>query len=350
MDDRTEALTETYERTENIVEGLVSVIIPCLNMELYISKCLDSVLAQTYSDIEVIVVDNASIDATVRIIKEYEKKDKRVRLVERKKTRSVGSSRNIGLDMARGEYIWHVDSDDYAEINFLEIMLKRMKDEDVDIVQCCYTSFDDLGKEKDYLPYDTDRIYSGRELCEYMNDFVGLCGPNTMVWNKLYKRKIWQEMRFYEGRGYEDMFQTYKVLYPQDRILWIKDRLMHWRKNVSSGTSAFNYRIFYLDEVYAYIERLSYFNDKQDEKLYKLVMKRLYYISTQHLYLYTTFIDDETKVKKQDIWLRGIIKQLYPELKKMDWPLRTRLRMRFIRYFPKTFGKMSVKYKLDFRK
>lgn len=351
LDEEKEVNEQKYvERVAKGVEGLVSIIVPCLNMELYLEKCIDSLLGQTYSNLEVIIVDNASKDASVRMINEYARKDNRVKLIQKKKTTAVANSRNMGLDIAKGEYIWFVDSDDYAEPNFLEVMIKRMNEEKVNIVQCCYTSFDDFGNEKDYLPYKEDKVHTGRQLCKFMFDFVGLCGPNVMVWNKLYRRSVVQDFYFYEGKAYEDMFTTYKILYGEERVLWIADRLMHWRKSMSSATSAYNYREFYLDEIHAYIQRLNYFKEVQDAELYKLAIKRLYYIATQHLYLYTTFINDKVKVCKQNTWLRAIIKQLYPEIIKMQWPMRTKLRMRFIRYFPKTFGRTSVKHKLDFRK
>lgn len=339
-----------WNRSVEGIEGMVSILVPCYNMELYIPKCLESLLGQTYDNLEIIVVDNASTDSSLRILEEYQKKDDRVRIIEKKKMSTVGRSRNMALEASRGEYIWYVDSDDYAEPNYLEIMLKRMKEAEVDIVQCCYTTFDDFGNEADTLPYKKDQIYSGRDLCIFMNDFVGLSGPQTMLWNKLYKRRVLENLHFYEGRAYEDMFFTYKVFYDQEKILWIADRLMHWRKNVSSGTSKYNYREFYLDEIMAYIERLRYFKEKSDEELYRLILKRLYYTSAQHLYLYTTFVEDEVKVRKQSWWLRSIINQVYPELRKLNWPLRTRLRMKFIRLFPKAFGRASVHHKLDFTK
>lgn len=332
------------------IDGLVSILIPVYNTEFYLAKCLDSLIGQTYKDLEIIAVDNASKDSSLRILKEYAQRDERIRIIERKKTRSVGSSRNIALEASRGEYIWFVDSDDYAEPTFLEVMLRKMKAADVDIVQCCYKTFDDYGNETDTLKYNRDRIYSGRELCIFMNDFVGLCGPNVMLWNKLYKRSIMQNSYFVEGHAYEDMFRTYRWLYSQERVFWISDRLMHWRKNVSSGTSKYNYREHYLDEIAAYIQRLNYFKEKGDQKLYYLVLKRLYYVAAQQLYLYTTFIPDKTKVRKQGWWLRSVISYAYTELQKIDWPLYTRYRMRFIRYFPKTFGRISVHHKLDLSK
>lgn len=338
---------KTNEYTQ---EELVSILIPIYNTELYLSSCLDSLIGQTYKNIEIIGVDNASTDASLRILNEYAQKDDRIRVLKKEKTGFVGESRNLALDAAKGDYIWFVDSDDYAELNFLEVMIQKMKAADVDIIQCCYKTFDDYGNETDTLPYKKDKIFTGRDLCILMNDFVGLCGPNVMLWNKLYRRRVLQGAYFPEGHAYEDMFRTYIWLYPQKKVLWIADRLMHWRKNVSSTTSGYNYREFYLDEITAYIQRLDYFKKKEDAELYRLALKRLYYVAAQHLYLYTTYILDKTKKRKKNLWLRSVICYAYAELCRIDWPVYTRWRMRFIRYFPKTFGMISIYHKLDLSK
>ncbi|MBS4840269.1 MULTISPECIES: glycosyltransferase family 2 protein [Clostridium] len=330
--------------------GLVSILVPMLNMQLYIEKCLESLVNQTYKNIEVIVIDNNSEDRSIRIVEDYIKRDNRVRLVTKEKTYSVGHSRNIGLDEAKGDYIWFVDSDDYAEHNFLEVMLKKMDEANVDIVQSCYFTFDDFGNEKDTLPYHEDKIYSGRELCVFMQDFVGLSGPNTMLWNKVFRKSVFDGFYFYENRAFEDMCLTYKIFYKQERILWISDRLMHWRKNASSATSRFNYRDFYIHELYAYVERAGFFKSVGDEENYKLLMKRILYVSTQHLYLFNQFIDDKILVRKNELWLKVLIIESYNILKTLNMPFSTRLRMEFIKRFPRVFGYISVKYHIDLKK
>lgn len=332
------------------VKDLVSIIVPVLNSELYLSKCLEAIINQTYQYLDIIIVDNASKDSSVSIVKNYMKKDNRIRLFEKEEMKSCGHSRNMGLINAKGKYVSFIDSDDYPEPNFIENMLQTLIDNEVNIVQCCYYVFDDFGERRDTLNYYEDRIYSGKELCKIMQDFVGLAGPNIMLWTKLYKKEVFEDFSFYENRAYEDMFKTYILLYKEEKIVWIADRLMNWRKNSFSGTSKYNYRKWYLDEIYAYIERARFFLERNEIELYELTMKRLYYISTQHLYLYNKFIDDNSR-KKVSFWLKDLIKETYQKLMKMSrWSLRTRIRMKFIRLFPWLFGYISVNYKLDFRK
>lgn len=331
--------------------GLVTIIVPLYNTQRYIKRCLESLINQTYKNIEILVVDNDSKDSSPRIVEQMAKQDSRIKLLRNKKTFSVGYSRNRGLDNAKGEYIWFVDSDDYAENNFLEVMIEKMEANEVNIIQCCYRSFDDFEDYKDYLPYHEEKLYSGVELCKIMNQFIGLAGPNIMVWTKLFRRKVLQDIRFYEAVAYEDMFFSYKVLYHQKKVLWIPDRLMNWRINSSSNTSKYNYCDFYICEIQAYIERAGFFKSRNEIELYELVMKRLYYVATQHLYLYKKFVKDKSDVRKKKMWLISLIKKSYPKLMKMDrWTLRTRMRMTFIRYFPSTFGRISVHHRLDLNK
>ena len=337
--------------SQGVEKGLVSVIIPVYNTELYLTQCMESILGQTYQNIEIIAVDNASTDGSLRILREYAQKDDRVRIVAKKINASAGRSRNIGLDAASGEFIWFVDSDDYAEKNFLEVTVAKLQEyKDINIVQTCYWTFDDFGTDSDTLPYHETKMYTGRELCIFMSDFVGLCGPNVMLWNKLYRREVFDKRRFYEGKAYEDMFMTYMLLYEQKKVLWLNDRLMHWRINVSSGTSRYNYRAFYSDEIKAYVKRLEYFKKNNDDELYRMTLKRIYYISAQHIYLTEQYVDNVTAAKKQVVWLKAVINWAYDELMKYEWPSYTLRRMKSIRHNPVKFGKASVVKKLDFTK
>ncbi|MDE6698100.1 MAG: glycosyltransferase [Lachnospiraceae bacterium] len=330
-------------------DEMVSVIIPVYNTEKYIEKCITSIINQTYRNLEVIAVDNSSRDSSVRRIKKLSEQDDRIRLIKNEKTHGVGYSRNVGLDNARGKYIWFVDSDDYAESNFLEKMVEKIRSYDVNIVQCCYKTFNDFGNYTDTLPYNEDKLYTGRELCKIMSQFIGLCGPNVMLWNKLYKKEVFNDKRFYENVGYEDMHITYKILYEEKNVLWISDRLMNWRKSIASNTARTNYMPVFINELYAYIERAGWYKEKGDEELYALTMKRLYYTSTQQLYLNRKIMSDDDKMKREGI-IKSILKDSYKELKKMNcFGLRTRIRMKYISIFPAAFGRRSINHTVDFR-
>ncbi len=329
---------------------LISVIIPLYNTEQYIEECLESIINQTYENLEIIVVDNCSIDSSLSRVNRIAKKDSRIKIIKNDRTYSAGYSRNVGIENSTGQYLWFMDSDDKADPEFAETMLKQLQDNpDINIVQCCYKSFGDFGDEKDYLPFHKTKVYSGKELCKIMNEFIGLCGPNTMIWNKLYRKEVWCDRRFYENVYYEDMYLMYKILYDEDRVLWIENRLMNWRKRILSDTAVTNYSKMCIHEIYAYIERADFYLKNNEQELYELTMKRLYYISTQHLYLTDKYLKDDDKEKRINILLT-IIKAVYKKLEEMKcWKMRTRIRMRFIYYFPFCFGRICTKHKLDFR-
>lgn len=332
-----------------ISDKLVSIVVPVYNTELYIKKCIESLINQTYKNIEIIVVDNCSNDSSLSIIRDFG--DNRIKVYQNSKTFSAGYSRNRGIEYANGDYICFVDSDDYAEPEFVATMIGKLEvNKDLNIVQCCYRSFDELGDYKDYLPYKEDKYFSGRDLCVLMNRFVGLCGPNTMIWNKMYRKSVFDNYRFYEGRYYEDMYLSYKILYNESKVLWIKNRLMNWRKRFLSDTALTNYSKMHIHEIYAYLERALFYKQHNDIELYNLTLKRLCYTSAQHIYLIKKNFGKKDGAKETEI-LKSIIKHISPDLLNMEcWSLITKIRIAFIRRFPVIFGKISISVKLDLEK
>ena len=225
--------------SQGVEKGLVSVIIPVFNTELYLTQCMESILGQTYQNIEIIAVDNASTDGSLRILREYAQKDDRVRIVAKKINASAGRSRNIGLDAASGGFIWVVDSDDYAEKNFLEVTVAKLQEyKDINIVQTCYWTFDDFGTDRDTLPYHETMMYTGRELCIFMSVFVGLCGPNVMLWNKLYRREVFDKYGYYDERltRNQDNEMNYRIRKNGGKIFLANDiRFVYYCRDTVKG-------------------------------------------------------------------------------------------------------------------
>lgn len=328
---------------------LISVIIPVYNTERFLTECLESITAQTYPHLEILLIDNVSTDSSLSIARRFAKKDSRIRVIEKKEHGVCGSSRNIGIREAKGRYISFLDSDDIIKPHALETMLRAMLTHDVDIVQCCYEELYENRKTAYKINYQDFHIYSGRELCKMMAEFIGLCGPNVMLWNKLYKREVWEGVSFYEGYVYEDMFTTYKILYPASRVAFLPDRLYYWRKDLTSNASRYNYSFQNYHEIIAYKERANFYRRMRDRELYALTLKRCYYIATQHLYMQSRFIP-RAESRKVIFWLEDTIKTLYPELMRMKcFGRKTKRRMRLIRYFPWLFGAVSMHHPLDFR-
>lgn len=138
---------------------LVSVIMPAYNAEQFIEEAIDSVISQTVSDWELIVVDDCSKDATAKIVSEYADRDPRIRLFVNEENMRVARSRNRGLDVCQGEYVTLLDSDDYYEPNMLQRMMERARETKADIIYCSYALVDEQGKKvcNDFIvPEQTD--------------------------------------------------------------------------------------------------------------------------------------------------------------------------------------------------
>ena len=183
------------------MEKLISVIVPVYNVEKYIKKCIDSILSQTYKNIEIILVDDGSPDNCGHICDEYQKKDCRINVVH-KNNGGLSDARNVGLSIAKGEVIAFVDSDDYLENTTYEKMMALMKTGDCDIVECAVTSVftDQINPPS---KKNSEIISSTEALTRYLRT-DGKSIPRTAVWSKIFKREILDELWFPVGKIHED--------------------------------------------------------------------------------------------------------------------------------------------------
>ena len=189
----------------------VSVIVPVYNVEQYLSDCLESICRQTLKGIEIIVVNDGSTDNSLSIIKSFQQKYSNIKLIN-KKNGGLSSARNAGIDMAVGEYLFFVDSDDFIDLDTLEKMYVKAKETHCPLIICGILQYWSDNKKKLYKKcisdkesiYDADLLYklqlSGRMGCQCCN--------------KLYKREIWisHSLRFREGDYYEDIEMAFKVV------------------------------------------------------------------------------------------------------------------------------------------
>ena len=218
----------------------VSVIIPYRNVEQYIAKCLSSVVSQTLGDIEIICINDASTDASKGIVQKFAENDKRILMLNTTKESGQSYARNLGLDLASGEYIGFVDADDWVELDMFEKMYNRAKADDTDITMCLSQLYD----EKEQRIYSDD-YYSLKSL-EKLGDNVfapedtkeEILDINVVLWNKIYKKEFFDrhKTRFAEGFIYEDMpffFDTY-LKAQRINILW--ETLYYYRQNRGLST------------------------------------------------------------------------------------------------------------------
>ena len=236
-------------------EDLVSVIVPVYNVEKYLNRCIDSIINQTYSQLEIILVDDGSTDESPAICDEYAKKDKRIKVIH-KKNRGLSDARNCGLDNSAGNYICFIDSDDYVDTNMIEYMHKSLSKNNSDIVICDYIIFDENNEIKNSF---TKTLFSVTDnKFDYMfNEYKLL---TVIQWNKLFKREIFDNLRFETGKIHEDEFIICKELESAKKITYDLFPLYHYYRRNNSIMGVVNKKRF--DVVSAFNTQYEFFINK----------------------------------------------------------------------------------------
>ena len=235
---------------------MISVIVPIYKFEKYLKRCVDSLLAQSYSDFELILVDDGSPDNCGSICEEYAAKDKRIRVIH-KENGGLSDARNAGLRIAKGEYVAFVDSDDWVATNYLETLLKVIELTDSDICEC--EVLKTTGEIEKYEKSEKKYIsYSSKEALELL-----ICDKilHQYVWNKLYKRSCLKDILFAVGKINEDEFWTYQIFGNARRITKISDVLYYYFQRGSSIMGN-HYNLKRLDALEAKSLRQQYIEEK----------------------------------------------------------------------------------------
>lgn len=201
--------------TNRDMNYLVSIIVPIYNVEQYLRRCVDSILSQTYSNLEIILVDDGSPDECPRMCDEYARIDERVRVIH-KDNGGLSSARNAGLDIMNGNYVMFIDSDDYLAVNTVECILEESLNYCADIVTFKFVKVYDDHQESTIDTNKEIRIWSGKQALVQMfySDGIG-----WEAWNKLYKAELFSDIRYVEDVLMEDMATTYKVFELCDKVV-----------------------------------------------------------------------------------------------------------------------------------
>ena len=207
----------------------VSIIVPVYNVEKYLRECLDSLVNQTLKDIEIICINDASPDNSLKILKEYKKKHpKLIKIIDLKKNVGLGYARNHGLDKAQGEYISFVDSDDYVDITMCEKLYAFAKKNGADLVQFDFVEFwgkDYKNKKNRYVGMNKNCFYKSKY------EYAQTCS-NT-IWSKFFHRSIWRGIRFPDIIN-EDLAVKPFVIINAKKICYEKSFLYFYRKRSGS--------------------------------------------------------------------------------------------------------------------
>lgn len=208
----------------------ISVIVPVYNVEQYLRQCLDSIINQTYRNLEIILVDDGSTDNSGAICDEYAQIDDRVKVIH-KENGGLSSARNAGLDVCTsgGDYVAFVDSDDWLELDMYEKLYNKMIEYQADIVNCGF--YREYKEYREKFAVSEECVYQGANLVEQSYYSKHVC---YQVWFKLYRRTCFDTVRFPVGKNYEDMAIFFFVFEKARKVLIIPDALYHYRQRASS--------------------------------------------------------------------------------------------------------------------
>jgi len=226
-----------YEKEIDLKEEIppeVSVIIPVYNREKYLIQCLDSVINQTLKNIEIICINDGSTDRSLEILNEYGKKDGRIKIINQK-NQGVAFARNIGLKIARGEYVGFVDSDDWIDLNFFETLFTEAKKEDADLARTLYVyEFQDHSKEG-----DTNRIILEKKS---NGELLNVNEHSVVIWNAIYKREYLQKNNIYfdDLQAVVDVPFTAKATFYSKKTIPVVGTYYHIRVHAGNRLTIFN--------------------------------------------------------------------------------------------------------------
>ena len=207
------------------IDKMVSIIVPVYNVEKYLEQCINSIINQTYKNIEIILIDDGSTDNSGIICDEYAKKDNRIKVIH-KDNEGISATRNRGIDESSGKYISFVDSDDYIEKNMIEILYKDIEKENADIAVCNYI----IVKDKNNIKKDKNNSYNVIILSQ--NDALRMCFCNEFefyLWNKIFKKTLFNEIKFPKGKNSEERYTLPKLIDNSKKIIYDNRKLYYYR-------------------------------------------------------------------------------------------------------------------------
>lgn len=316
----------------------ISIIVPVFNVEKYLPKCIESLVKQTYKNIEILLINDGSQDNSLNICKEWEKKDGRIKVFSQR-NQGLSEARNTGIKNAKGNYICFVDSDDLVLSDFIEILYYLIKKYGCEIAQVNFIEKTDDEIEKKInieKQIFNEKILSSRDMIKGLttNDHK----KNVIVCNKIYKKELFENLSFKNGKIYEDEFFTWKVFMKCKKIA-VSDKILYVyriRKNSIMNLQRKKISIKNLDYLEALEERMETFKNIRDMELYNLTLINYCY---RLILYYNKFDGKNSENKKIKIKLKNKYKKnLGKMLKSKELKLISKLFAIAILIFPNLYN------------
>ena len=217
----------------------ITVIVPVYNVEHYLDKCLDSLINQTYKNLEIIVINDGSTDNSGIICQEYAQKDNRIIYIE-KENGGLSDARNVGLDKMTGSYVTFIDSDDWVESDYVEVLYNKLIEYQADIAIGNYYSYNE-DEAMYYFHINGESYYE--KLYDNISIFENLYDAKQMksfslisAWGKIYKAKLFDDIRFDKGKLGEDGYINQKLYLLVQKVIYINQGLYAYRQRSGSIT------------------------------------------------------------------------------------------------------------------
>ena len=231
---------------------LISVIVPVYQVENYLNQCIESIIEQTYTNLEIILIDDGSNDNCPQICDDWSIKDKRIKVIH-KKNGGLSDARNVGLDIAKGKYIAFIDSDDWVDSRYIELLYNSLIKSEADISACSIQKVYDADSVDPYNLNPKLQLVTPKEA---IKDILYDRRFKTVAWNKLYSKEILSGERFIVGRIHEDEFFSYKVFDKAQKLVFVDASLYKYRQR--SGSIMSSPSLKHLDLLDAYLNRIKF--------------------------------------------------------------------------------------------
>lgn len=281
-------------------EDLISIVVPIYNVEKYLERCIESILLQTYTNIEIILVDDGSPDNCGKICDDYKIKDKRIKVIH-KNNGGLSTARNAGIDIARGTYICFIDSDDWISNKFVEYLHKIIKQYCADIAVAQTL---DVSNEKNIsIPNIEEKIgiYSNQNIIE--NLYNKEIGFPPSVQNKMYKTEIFKKVRFKNGIINEDEEILIKLLLESSKIV-VSNKIMYYYFLSENSIMRKKFNVKRLDILNALEERMDILNKTKYKDTLKQTELR-YCLELANIYIQIVNSD----IKEKKLYLKKIVEK-----------------------------------------
>ena len=277
----------------------ISVIIPVFMVENYLDQCIRSIVNQTYSNLDIILVDDGSPDQCPEICDQWEQRDPRIRVIH-KKNGGLSDARNAGLDISKGEYISFVDSDDWIHPKMLERLAEQLERENADVCACNIIR---VYPEKQVSWGAKKKVIGNAETMLdllYSDTQFPVC-----AWNKLYRKGLWENLRFPAGKICEDAFIMCQILHRSTVIVQITEALYYYRIRANSiMTSSFQTKRMDEEEAWRY-------NCQFVEKYYPSLYKKAFtfYLQSVMVLVHAIKKSERAAFQKEYAFLKGILQK-----------------------------------------